>query len=217
MVSQINQINQKLSETEVNKNNLHSTLDQTEKDLAGAVQLIQEKDQEVTKLRAQLAQLESDYNEASQYIEDQNTQIRELRQGGAVEIRDHLGNLVQIHVPGQEPKPVPKRKLGQEVVIPDLSIGADTEPAPNAGFGTKFPENPGKGDVFLRVDMLPSKLFKWNDKKWIEIDKDTSDSYAYDVEYIKHLVEKLDRGEYDAELLTVAEQDQIERYRNANT
>ena len=33
-------------------------------------------------------------------------------------------------------------------------------------------------------------------------------------EYIKHLVEKIDSGEYDVELLTPAEEEQIQRYLN---
>jgi hypothetical protein len=100
-----------------------------------------------------------------------------------------------------------------QIVIPDLSINAGETP-PNAGFGTEFPTKPQKGDMFLRVDYLPSKLYKWNEKKWIEISKEQTDQYAYDQEYIKHLIEKLDRGEYDVELLSDVEQDQIQRYLN---
>ena len=93
------------------------------------------------------------------------------------------------------------------VVIPDMSINAQ-EPPPSAGFGTEFPQNPQKGDMFLRVDYLPTKQYKWNGLKWIEISKDV----AYDEAYIKHLIEKLDSGEYDVDLLTAAEQEQISRY-----
>ena len=95
--------------------------------------------------------------------------------------------MINIHIPGQEPKPVPKRKLGQqEVVIPDLSIQASQETPTNAGFGTKFPSDPKKGDIFLRVDYLPSRLYKWNEKKWIEIDRQSTVRYTYDEQYIRH-------------------------------
>ena len=100
-----------------------------------------------------------------------------------------------------------------QIVIPDLSINTGETP-PNAGFGTEFPIKPQKGDMFLRVDYLPSKLYKWNEKKWIEISKEQTDQYAYDQEYIKHLIEKLDCGEYDIDLLSAVEQDQISRYLN---
>ena len=105
----------------------------------------------------------------------------------------------------------PINPIPQAIVIPDFSINADIEPA-NASFGDTFPSDPKKGDLYLRVDMLPSKLFKWNEKKWIEVDKEKTDYYAYDQEYIKHLINKIDSGEYDIDLVTAAEQEQISRY-----
>jgi hypothetical protein len=82
----------------------------------------------------------------------------------------------------------------------------------SAGFGTTFPTNPTKGDLYLRVDYLPSRLYKWNDAKWIEVDKTTPDVYSYDTEYIRHLTNKIASGEYDVDLLTPAEQEQIQQY-----
>jgi peptidoglycan hydrolase-like protein with peptidoglycan-binding domain len=80
----------------------------------------------------------------------------------------------------------------------------------NAGFGTKFPENPGKGDLFLRVDYLPTRLFKWNGQKWISVDKEQTDQYAYHDAYIDHLIDKISTGEYDPEMLTDLERTQLE-------
>ncbi len=99
-------------------------------------------------------------------------------------------------------------------MIPDFSIGTESTNPVNAGFGDTFPTNPIKGDMYLRVDMLPSKLFKWNEKKWIEVDKTKTDSFAYDRAYIQHLIEKIDSGEYDVDLLTDAEREQIKEYLN---
>lgn len=79
----------------------------------------------------------------------------------------------------------------------------------NSGFGIGFPENPQKGDLFLRVDTLPNKLYKWNGKKWIEIDKTMNDRYAHDEEYIKYLLEKVRNREISIDDLTRLEQDQI--------
>jgi hypothetical protein len=78
-----------------------------------------------------------------------------------------------------------------------------------SGFGIAFPDNANKGDLYLRVDMLPTVLYKHNGKKWIEVDKDLSDSYAYDEAYIDFLIAKLESGEYDAEMLTYSEREQI--------
>jgi len=86
-----------------------------------------------------------------------------------------------------------------------------------SGFGTKFPSNPQKGDLFLRVDALPSKLYKWNGKNWMEINKDSTDTYVYKDEYIKHLIEKLSTGEYDIDDLNEAEAEQVKAILSKNS
>jgi hypothetical protein len=85
------------------------------------------------------------------------------------------------------------------------------------GFGIKFPDHPAKGDSFIRVDQMPSALYKYNGAKWIEVDKGLSDQYTYDTAYIDHLIEKLTTGEYDPELLNDAEREQVaQRLQNNN-
>ena len=79
------------------------------------------------------------------------------------------------------------------------------------GFGIQFPSNATKGDMFLRVDRLPSALYKFNGFSWIEVDKALSDQHAYDDAYIDHLINKISTGEYDPELLSAAEQASIEQ------
>jgi hypothetical protein len=95
----------------------------------------------------------------------------------------------------------------------DLKLQPDNV-SPHAGtmlgFGTAFPTSVIKGDTFLRVDRIPSALYKFNGSRWIEVDKSLSDQYAYDTAYIDHLINKIESGEYDPELLSSAEQDQIE-------
>lgn len=100
-----------------------------------------------------------------------------------------------------------------QVIIPNMALTAEDTP-PHAGFGTEFPTNPQRGDMYLRVDFLPSRLYKWNDKKWIEVSKEGRDTLSYDTEYIKHLIDRIDRGEYDVDLLTDLEREQIQRYLN---
>jgi hypothetical protein len=104
-------------------------------------------------------------------------------------------------------------------VLGQLGPTADNNPTGTAslvrGFGVAFPEQADKGDMFLRVDRLPSALFKFNGINWIEVDKNLSDAYAYDVAYIDHLIEKIDSGEYDPDLLSDAERDHITNRLNA--
>ena len=97
----------------------------------------------------------------------------------------------------------------------DLGLSADNAPKSATGemrgFGTSFPDNCNKGDMFLRVDQLPSALYKFNGTGWIEVDKKLSDQYLYDEAYIDHLIEKIGTGEYDPELLSDAERESIEK------
>jgi hypothetical protein len=97
----------------------------------------------------------------------------------------------------------------------DLGLSADNAPKSATGemrgFGTSFPGNSAKGDMFLRVDQLPSTLYKFNGTNWIEVDKKLSDQYLYDEAYIDHLIEKISTGEYDPELLSDAERESIEK------
>lgn len=100
-----------------------------------------------------------------------------------------------------------------DLIADNLPVG---QPGEVKGFGTSFPLSPNKGDMFLRVDQLPSVLYKFNGKSWIEVDKEKSDLYSYDTAYIDHLIEKISSGEYDPDLLTEAERLQIEHRLNNN-
>jgi hypothetical protein len=98
-------------------------------------------------------------------------------------------------------------RLPWEENIPVL----ETQPvADKVSFGQIWPDNPIKGFMFLRTDYIPSKLFKFNGIKWIEVDKSLTDSYAYNSAYIEYLMDKIAAGEYDPELLSPVEQEQIE-------
>ena len=133
-------------------------------------------------------------------------ELQKIKSVDPVMLTDHLGNPITLYYPP-----------AQQVTAPDLSINAElTGNSVNAGFGTAFPKTPAKGDLYLRVDYLPNKLYKWNDIKWIEVDKTTTDVYSYDIEYIKHLTSKLASGEYDPDQLTITEQEQIQKYVNDN-
>jgi hypothetical protein len=100
---------------------------------------------------------------------------------------------------------------------PDLfSIKADAGYQSQTNFGSAFPKIATKGDIFVRVDVMPNRVFKFDGSKWIEIAKDKTDTYLYDQEYIKYLVTQIDQGSYDVELLSENEQEQIRNYLNGN-
>lgn len=101
-----------------------------------------------------------------------------------------------------------------ETLAPYMPV-ADNLPVPSnvrADFGISFPKDPNKGDLYLRVDISPNKLCKWDGNKWIEIDKSHTDSLAYNDMYIAYLIEKVDMGEYEVDDLSPLEQEQIKKY-----
>jgi len=101
----------------------------------------------------------------------------------------------------------------QEYELAGLQLQADNAPKTSnmRGFGSAFPESAEKGDMFVRLDFMPSRLFKYNGTKWMEVDKKLTDQYSYQQGYIDWLIEQIDSGAYDPEWLTDAERDEIQR------
>jgi hypothetical protein len=93
-------------------------------------------------------------------------------------------------------------------LIADNAVGKESR----NGFGISFPDAPSKGDTFVRVDIMPSVLYKFNGSNWIAVDKNLSGSYAYDLAYIEHLIDKISTGEYDPDLLSDSEHEQVANY-----
>lgn len=94
--------------------------------------------------------------------------------------------------------------------ITDPVTNLFTKRQPDTGYGVTFPDHPTRGDLFLRTDFRPSRLFKWNDTKWIEVNKNSTDAYTYNDAYIQYLAEKLMSGELTLDDLTDTEQSQVQ-------
>ena len=90
-------------------------------------------------------------------------------------------------------------------------LTADSTAQIDTNFGTKFPKFASKGDVFVRIDILPNRVFKYDGTNWIEITKTYSDSYL-NKKYVEYLIAEIDAGRYDVELLTDVEKQLIENY-----
>ena len=165
-------------------------------------QQVQEKELEVQAKSSALTQTELDLANAVVLIQEKEAKLVELEsERQAIEVVAELIN---------ETPPEPQS------IIPNLALtelDADNVSTSNvssqAGFGTRFPINPKKGDLFLRVDILPNKLYKWNGQKWIEVAKSTTDRYAYEEEYIKYITNKIITGEYDIDDLSKPEQEEV--------
>ncbi len=96
---------------------------------------------------------------------------------------------------------------------PDIfKIRPDNNGDPNVGFGTEFPQYALSGDIFVRVDVLPNRVYKFVRDKWIETNKENSDTYLHNDSYINYLIDKIGSGEVDPELLTTTEQQMVEEF-----
>jgi hypothetical protein len=93
--------------------------------------------------------------------------------------------------------------------LPWMEISADNR-MPKSFFGAVFPTEPLRGDTCMRTDTVPNRLYKYNGDKWIEIDRQISDQFTYDDAYIDYLIQELEAGRYDPDLLTDSERDRIE-------
>ena len=115
-----------------------------------------------------------------------------------------------------EAAPAPNRGVMHSHVAIQADNTTDLGTPSSTGFGNEYPAVANKGDLYLRTDFLPNRLFKYNGVKWIEVDKSQTDVYAYEEQYIKHLIDEIDAGRYDLDALTDIEREQIQNYLNKN-
>ena len=106
-----------------------------------------------------------------------------------------------------------ERPNQKKVKSPATELTADNDKILNnkvqAHFGINFPLEPNKGDLYLRVDYLPSRLFKYNGSKWIEVDKNLTDSYVYNEDYIRYLADEIANKRIDIDDLSDSERNQL--------
>jgi hypothetical protein len=125
----------------------------------------------------------------------------------------HFENLKPMVAPGTEP-PTEQVLVDTEEFFEDLPEEPGANPLEgkriaDTTYGHLFPDAPTKGDLHVRTDFVPTRLYKYIGTRWIEIYKNTTDSYAYNNAYIDFLIENIEQGHYDPELLTDSEREQI--------
>ena len=163
---------------------------------------------------------EDEYHEVRTWkreeVQELNTQIENVVLDASVE---RPGDYITPPDPTRviEASPHPGKKDRGAPIVADNAPQV-TGNTINSDFGNTFPPSPQKGDVYLRTDYLPNRLFKFNGFKWIEVDKEQTDTYAYNEQYIWYMIDQLEQGKYDPEILTDIEREQIaeqlERGRN---
>jgi hypothetical protein len=100
-------------------------------------------------------------------------------------------------------------------IRPDLVVPTSGVIPNRIDFGSEFPPSSLAGDTFIRIDVIPHRVYKFNGRKWMTVDKVENTTYLTQIGYIRYLIQKLELNEYDPELLTYAEQDEIEAYLNS--
>tara|TARA_B100001057_G_scaffold188471_1_gene189288 strand:- start:1444 stop:1632 length:189 start_codon:yes stop_codon:yes gene_type:complete len=58
------------------------------------------------------------------------------------------------------------------------------------------------------VDALPNKLYRYTGTNWMQLDKETTDTYLND-DYVKHLTWLVRQGHMELEELTEQEQEEV--------
>jgi hypothetical protein len=200
-------------------------------DLAPA--LIEELNADLSEKTQQLAELQEDYDQLAQLksggmenaygltkqIDALQAQVAEIEAARNVE-HQRANNLTQQLMDLMHPREETVPELDLTPVADNTPVIVEIKEGPSSSFGSVFPASPNRGDLFLRTDYLPTKLFKYNGADWFELDKANTDTYAYNDQYIEYLIEKLKSGEYDTDDITDAEHEQIAQYlqgRNANS
>lgn len=94
---------------------------------------------------------------------------------------------------------------------PELILSAN-DPVNQILFGNQFPQYSRVGDIYIRIDALPHRVYKFNGKKWINVDKLASSTYLQSIPYVNYLIAKLESGEYPMDMLTEMEREDIAEY-----
>lgn len=97
-------------------------------------------------------------------------------------------------------------------IRPDL-IRSQNDSFPNKiDFGNEFPKYSVSGDTYIRVDVMPHRVYKFNGTKWMNVEKNENTTYLSNSQYLQFLINKLEQGKYDPEFLTNIERDEIELF-----
>ena len=73
----------------------------------------------------------------------------------------------------------------------------------------EFPKGIERGHLHVDIGQLPTKLYKFNGRKWIEVDKTISDGYTHNAAYIEYLIDQLNTGPLTPDDLTETEQEMV--------
>jgi hypothetical protein len=88
---------------------------------------------------------------------------------------------------------------------PELFLIRDLPKIQEKISSTGFPKDAHINDIHIRTDLSPNRVYQYTGKDWVEMD-------VYNEKYLQYLIERIELGEYDVQLLTENEKAQIENY-----
>ena len=228
--SQLQQANRNLLELQNQKTTLEDLVTNLEQNLADAKSEISDLSEHKKQLEKDIKSLGKNNSKLEEAVEELENRPPEVIEKEVIkEVEVEVENTARVEIllkqiadlqADIDKRDVAIEKLASKYDLVEkarsgLTPTADeTASATNADFGVAFPSDPGKGDLYLRVDFYPSRLYKWNSMKWIQIEKDSTDSVLYNDDYIQHVIDKLSSGEYAIEDLSDVERDQVETVLN---
>jgi hypothetical protein len=101
-------------------------------------------------------------------------------------------------------------------IRPEVVVSDDRKNNIVVNFGNLFPKEAFNDEYFIRVDTIPHKVYKFENKKWTHVDKNESFDYLQSVGYIRYLVSKIESNQYSVDLLTEKEKDEISTFLKTN-
>jgi hypothetical protein len=151
----------------------------------------------------EVEQLDPDYADIEQTVDESS---KEAKRRWKAENRDHgIKSAIRMYEKGL----IDRLPWEDYIDVPDNNR--------DVLFGNIWPEQPEKGDQFIRIDYKPTKVYKYNSVRWIEVDKTVNRRYAYNTAYLDYLIDRIKLGEYNTDLLTDIERAQIEAHLQRET
>lgn len=161
-------------------------------------QQVEQYNQQIRDLEQQKLDLENKFNAQDSLTQNQ---IEDIRQN-ITSVENQLSKKIQ-QVKNIAENPV----VNTPVDINDLEL-LDVG---TASFGTSWPKDPVKNDLFLKTDS--NVLYRWNGRKWVEEDKGAVDQdLSYDYEFIKWLTGEVKKGKTTFEELSFKQKNQVKAY-----
>ena len=201
-----------------NKLNLKITeQEETIEELRAKIEELLNREPEIKEVEVEVEKIvedESKIKAADELRRQKEAEAKELEKQVRArdEAMERLNEKYKLIPKDQIKQPAPKEDNQLESIIPEEALKPvaddDDNSIPPAAFGSAFPTNPVNGQLFTKTDVFPHVLYKWNDKKWITVDKDGTDSYLTE-DYIRHLVEAVAKGETELDDLSDQEKQEM--------